>query len=92
MEGLIHLDRPIYIDDAGSNIRLSQLGSLHKELHHTSLPNENYHYGENAVANLLTFAKLANDYYIICNTRINDSIYMQSKDDGKYFRFQRCKR
>ena len=27
--------------------------------------------------------------YIICNTRVDDVIYVQSKDDGKYLRFQR---
>ena len=48
-----------------------------------------YHYSENAIANLLSFAKLADDYYIICNTRADDAIYVQSKDGGKYLRFQR---
>ena len=48
-----------------------------------------YHYNKNAIANLLSFAKLADNYYIICNTRIDDAIYVQSKDDGKYLRFQR---
>ena len=48
-----------------------------------------YHYSENAIANLLSFAKLADNYYIICNTRIDDAVYVQSKDDGKYLRFQR---
>ena len=48
-----------------------------------------YHYSKNAIANLLSFAKLADDYYIIYNTRIDNAIYVQSKDDGKYLRFQR---
>ena len=48
-----------------------------------------YHYSETAIANLLSFAKLADEYYIICNTRIDDAIYVQSKDDGKYLQFQR---
>ena len=39
--------------------------------------------------NLLSFAKLADDYYIICNTRVDNAIYIQSKDDGKYLQFQR---
>ena len=46
-------------------------------------------YSENAIANLLSFAKLADNYYIICNTRDDNAIYVQSKDDGKYPRFQR---
>ena len=46
-----------------------------------------YKYSENT--NLLSFAKLADDYYIICNTRIDNAIYVRSKDDGKYLRFQR---
>ena len=35
------------------------------------------------------FAKLAEEYYIICNTRIEDTIYVQSKDNSKYLQFQR---
>ena len=41
-----------------------------------------------AIANLLLFAKLADKYYIICNTRVDNAIYVQSKDDGKYLQFQ----
>ena len=48
-----------------------------------------YHYSENVIANLLSFAKLANECYIICNTRVDDVIYVQSKDDRKYLQFQR---
>ena len=58
-------------------------------MRHLPLPVSTYHYSENAIANLLSFAKLADDYYIICNIRIDDAIYVQSKDDGKYLRFQR---
>jgi hypothetical protein len=56
------------------------------------LPKDNYHYDDIAIANLLSFARLADDYYIICNTRIDDAIYVQSKEDDKYLRFQRCPR
>ena len=38
---------------------------------------------------MLSFAKLADDYYIIGNTRVDDAIYVQSKDDRKYLQFQR---
>ena len=38
---------------------------------------------------MLSFAKLTDEYYIICNTRVDDAIYVQSKDNGKYLRFQR---
>ena len=68
---------------------LSQIGSLHQTLRNILLPVSNYHYSENAIANLLSFAKLANDYYIICNTRVDNTIYVQSKDDSKYLGFQR---
>ena len=76
----------------GKNIRLSQIGSLHTALRHLLLPWDNYHYNDNAIANLLSFARLADDYYILCNTRIDDAIYVQSKEDGKYLCFQRCPR
>ena len=33
--------------------------------------------------------KLADAYYIICNKTVDDAIYVQSKGDGKYLRFQR---
>ena len=48
-----------------------------------------YHYSENTIANLLLFAKIADDYYIMCDTKVDDAIYVQSKDNGKYLRFQR---
>ena len=48
-----------------------------------------YHYSESAIVNLLSLAKLADDYYTICNTRVDNAIYVQSKNDGKYLRFQR---
>ena len=38
---------------------------------------------------MLSFAKLANEYYIICNTRVDNAIYVQSKEDSKYLQFQR---
>ena len=87
--GIVNLDRALKIHAGGKPIHLSQIGSLHQALQHLPLPVSTYHYSENAIANLLSFAKLADDYYIICNTRVDDAIYVQSKDDGKYLRFQR---
>ena len=68
---------------------MEQVGSLHQALRHLPLPVTTYHYIKTAIANLLLFTKLADEYYIICNTRVDDVIYVQSKDDGKYLRFQR---
>ena len=39
--------------------------------------------------NLLSFTKFTDEYYIMCNTRVNDAIYDQSEEGGKYLRFQR---
>ena len=89
LEGLIKLDQIIKIQTGGKPIHLSQIGSLHKSLQHLPLPVSAYYYDENAIANLLSFAKIADEYYIMCNTIVNDAIYVQSKDDGKYLRFQR---
>ena len=72
------------------SIKLSQIGSLHTALQHLPLSKDNCHYDDIAIANLLSFARLVDDYYIICNTRIDDAINVQSKEDGKYLRFQRC--
>ena len=85
----MNLDRALKIHAGGKLNHLSQIGSLYQALRHLPLPVSTYHYSENAISNLLSFAKLADDYYIICNTRFDDAIYVQSKDDGKYLQFQR---
>ena len=84
MGGLQDLDRPLKIQAGGKPIHMSQIGSLHPALQHLPLPVSTYHYSETAIANLLSFAKLADEYYIICNTRVDGTIYVQSKDDSKY--------
>ena len=66
--GLIKLDRAIKIQAGGKPIHLSQIGSLHKVLRQLPLPVSACHYNENVIANLLSFSKLADEYYIICNT------------------------
>ena len=38
---------------------------------------------------MLSFTKLADDYYILCHTRVDDAIYVQSKDDENYLVSQR---
>ena len=89
LEGLLQLNRSIKIQASGKPIHLSKIGSLHKALQHIPLPVSSYRYSKNSIANLLSFAKLADKYYIICNTRVDDEIYVQSKDGGKYLQFQR---
>jgi len=92
MEDLQDLDRPLKIQAGGKPIHMSQIGSLYQVLGHLPLPVSTYHYSEAAITNLLLFAKLVDAYYIICNTRVDDAIYVQSKDHSKYLRFQRdCK-
>ena len=46
-------------------------------------------YSETDIVNLLSFGKFADECYIIRDTRVDDVIQVQSKDDGKYLRFQR---
>ena len=84
LEKLKDIKVPIKIQAGGKPFYIEQIGSLHQALRHLSLPVSAYHYSETAIANLLSFTKLTNEYYIICNTRIDDAIYLQSKDDGKY--------
>ena len=79
--GIVNVDKSIKIQAGGKPIHFSQIGSLYKALRHLPLPVSTYHYSEIAIANLLSFAKLVDNYYIICNTRIDDAIYVQSKDD-----------
>ena len=83
------LDRALKIQAGCKPILLSQIRSLHQALQHLSLLVSTYHYSENAITNLLSFAKLADEYYTICNTRADDAICVQSKDEGKHLRFQR---
>ena len=87
MGGLQDLDRPLKVQAGNKPIHMSQIGSLHQALRHLPLPVNTYHYSETAIANLLSFVKLADEYYIICNTRIDDAIYVQSKDERKYLKF-----
>ena len=88
MGGLQNLVNPLKIEVGGKPIHMKQVGSLHQALQHLPLPVTTYHYSKTAIANLLSFAKLADEYYIICNARVDDAIYVQSKDDGKYLQFQ----
>ena len=91
--GKLHkLKTPLEISGADSTIHLKQYGSLHKAFQHLPLPTKELYYEPDAIANLLSFAKLADEYYIVCNTRVDDAIYVQNKTDGKYLRFQRCRR
>ena len=86
--GKLHnINKPLKIQIGGKPFHIKQIGSVHQALRHLPLPVTAYHYSEIAIANLLLFSKLADEYYIICNTRIYIAIYVQSKDDGKYLRF-----
>ena len=89
MGGLHNLDRPLKIQADGKPIHMSQDGSLHQALRNPSLPVTTYHYSKIAIANLLSFVKLTDEFYAICNTRVDAAIYVQSKDDSKYLQFQR---
>ena len=85
----MNLDRLIKIQAGGKPVHMSQIGSLYQVLEHLSLPVNTYHYSETAIVNLLSFAKHTDEYCIICNTRIDKAIYVQSKDDSKYLQFKR---
>ena len=84
LEGLIKLDKFNKIQADEKPIHLSHIVSLHKALRHLPLPVRAYHYDKNTIWNLLLFAKLADEYYIICNTRVDNAIYVQRKDNRKY--------
>ena len=86
---IIQLDWIIKIQAGGKPIHLSQIGPFHKALWHLPLLVNDYHYDENTITNLLPLAKLVDEYYIFCNTTIDNVIYVQSKDNGKYIQFQR---
>jgi len=64
MGGLVNLDRPLEIQAGDKLVHMLQIGSLHQALRHIPLPVNTYHYSETAIANLLSFAKHADEYYI----------------------------
>ena len=73
---LQNIDKPLKIKAGGKSFHIKQIGSLYQALRHLPLPVTIYHYSETAIANLLLFAKLIDKYYIICNTTIDDAIYV----------------
>ena len=85
------LHKPMKISAAGKPLEIKEVSTLYKALKHLPLPKDNIYYEPEAIENLLSFARLADEYYIVCNTQINDAIYVRSKEDGKYLRFKRCK-
>ena len=74
MGGLHNLASPLKIQPGGKSIYMSQVGSLYQALQHLPLPVTIYHYNKTAIANLLSFAKLVDECYIICNIRVDDAI------------------
>ena len=67
------VEDPIKIHAGGKPFHTEQIGSLHQVLRHLPLPVSAYHYSETAIANLLSFAKLADEYYIIYNRLLCDT-------------------
>ena len=59
---LLDLDRPLKIQNGGKKIHLSQIEALHQVLRYLPLPVKKYHYSKNAITNLLSSSKLANEY------------------------------
>ena len=51
------------IQASGKPIHLSQIRSLHNALRHLLLPVSNCNYDKNAITNLSSFTKLADEYY-----------------------------
>ena len=84
------LNETMKIAAAGDPLKLQEVASLHEAFRHLPLPSTELYYEPGAIANLLSFARLADEYHIICNTSVDDAIYVQSKDDGMYLRFERC--
>ena len=82
------LQQPLKIQAGGSSINLSQVNTLHPALRHLPSPENGYHYEKNAIVNLLLFACIADEFYIVCNTRVDDAIYVVSKDNGQYLQFK----
>ena len=89
MGELHNTDKPLKIQAGGKPFHIKKIESLYQALQHLTIPVTSYHYSETVIANLLLFVKLVDEYYIMYDTRIDDAIYVQSKDDGKYLQFQR---
>ena len=59
---LQNIANPLKIQDGGNPFHIKQIGSLHQTLRHLFLPITTYYYNETAIANLLSFARLADEY------------------------------
>ena len=54
------------------------------------LPKSGYHYDKDALASLLSFACVVDEYWVRMDTRIDNAIYVQSKTGGRSLWFQQC--
>ena len=84
--------QPLEISAGGKSIQMKHVGKLCKGLQHLPLPIDEYYYDEFAIANLLSFSKIADEFHIICNTGVDDAIYIKNKNNNEYLRFERDKR
>ena len=56
---------PVKIAAAGQQLEIKQISILHKALQHLPLPRNDLYYEPTAIENLLPFAKVADEYYVI---------------------------
>ena len=92
IDDLRTLTQPLEISAGGKSIQMKHVGKLCKGLQHLPLPIDEYYYDEFAIANLLSFSKIADEFHIICNTGVDDAIYIKNKNNNEYLRFERDKR
>ena len=71
----VKLNRAIKIQTGGEPIHLLQI----RPQQHLMLPMSNYCYNKITILNMSPVARLANEYYTICNIRDDNAIYVWSK-------------
>ena len=88
LDYILPLTRFKEINSGGGQFKSKFSRSLTKALHHLPLPKKGYLYNQDAVANILSMAKVSDEYRITMDTNIDNAIYVHN-DDGSYIRFHR---
>ena len=78
------------INLGGRQFQSTHRGSLTEALHHLPLPKKGYFFDPDAMANILSMARVSDHHRITMDTDIDNTIYVYN-DDELYIRFHQTK-
>ena len=90
LDKISQLKRSKLINLGGGQFPAKHHGSLTEALQHLPLPKEGYFFHPDAVANILSMAKVSDHHRITTDTDIDNTIYVFN-DDGSYICFHQMK-